>query len=293
MGALSQMWKFTMNRRSAILASLAGTALWAQAFDSKYSYGATPQKDDEDGYQESPEAGKQAEEREKDIWPLGTSAPAWLRNAEVYSGWYDEFSDEDLHNGLKDFPLIIGAPHSRDSADRLHRFGIRTIPYISFYKGLDLEVAEKLGVAKGAGEFNELPSPFWRELDLGKHPEWKLCDKDGRTRRPFAEPNYPPAWSEVCTAVPGFAQAALRGVQGLLKLGFDGLFIDNVHPTPHCYGPVFGKHTHVNGLDNAQAYRQLLGSVYALVKQWLSENVVALNPGHVEPVYWPSADAIM
>lgn len=44
------MWKFTMNRRSAILASLAGTALWAQAFDSQYSYSATPQKDDEDGY---------------------------------------------------------------------------------------------------------------------------------------------------------------------------------------------------------------------------------------------------
>ena len=39
-----------MNRRSAILASLAGTPLWAQAFDSQYSYSATPQKDDEDGY---------------------------------------------------------------------------------------------------------------------------------------------------------------------------------------------------------------------------------------------------
>ena len=38
--------------------------------------------------------------------------------------------------------------------------------------------------------------------------------------------------------------AYATGVQNLMEMGADGVFIDNVHPYPACFGAKLGLHTH-------------------------------------------------
>jgi putative glycosyl hydrolase-like family 15 (GHL15) protein len=247
--------------------------------------GRTPQ-DDEGGYEIS---GHENGEHPRAA-SLGKPAPDWLNSADVYNGWYAAWSEETLQTRLKGFPLVVGVPHSSYWIRKAHQLRIRVIPYISFYKCLNISAAKKAGWPDPQGF---LMSPLFRELDLGKHPEWLLYDKEGKVRRPFNRADYPGGWEQVCTAAPGFIEAALRGIRGLLELGADGFFIDNIHPTSHCHGPAFGKHTHANGMDNGEAFRDLITDVYALVKKNSSTKIVVLNPGHVNPIYWPSCDAMM
>ena len=241
---------------------------------------------DEDGF----EISERKSSNQQEVTHLGSPAPGWLTSADVYNGWYSAWSEEVLRTRLKGFPLIVGVPHSARWIERAHQSQVRVIHYISFYKGLNISEAKKAGWPDPQGF---LTSPLFCELDLGKHPEWLLYTKEGAVRRPFDRPDYPAGWEQVCTASPGFEEVALRGARSLLELGADGLFIDNIHPTLHCYGPAFGKHVHVNGMDNGEAFRKLIADVYALVKKNSSEKIVALNPGHVDPIYWPSCDAMM
>ncbi|TAM83531.1 MAG: hypothetical protein EPN47_05315 [Acidobacteria bacterium] len=241
---------------------------------------------DEDGF----ETSERKSSNQQEVTHLGSPAPDWLTSADVYNGWYSAWSEEVLRTRLKGFPLIVGVPHSARWIERAHQSQVRVIHYISFYKALNISEAKKAAWPDPQGF---LTSPLFRELDLGKHPEWALYTKEGAVRRPFDKSDYPGGWEQVCTASPGFEEAALRGVRNLLELGADGLFIDNVHPTSHCYGPAFGKHTHVNSMDNGEAFRKLIADVYALVKKISAKKIVALNPGHVNPIYWPSCDAMM
>ena len=226
----------------------------------------------------------------RDQQEFGNPAPEWFRRAEVYNGWYQPWSDEVVKNRLKGLPLVVGVPHTKEWIDKAHAQGVKVIPYVSFYKSMN--VAERREA--NPGEHINQDSPFWKELDLGKHPEWMLYQKDGEVRRPFDTPKYPARWQQVCTNAPGYAEATLRAVQKLMDLGADGLFIDNVHPCTECFGAELGKHEHVEpDKNNKDTYKQLLKRVNKLVKADSPDKLILLNPGGVIPEYWTFGDAMM
>lgn len=226
--------------------------------------------------------------------PFGKPAPSWFTDAEVCNGWYQEWSDEVVETRLKGFPLIIGVPHSRQWIETAHRQGVKVLPYVTFYKALNLAEARRAGW-KDESEF--LESPFFAELDLGTHPEWMLYQQDGAVRRPFDEPGYPGGWQQVCANSPGYREAALHGARALMELGGDGLFIDNVDPSIHCFGPAFNRHQHVEPeKNNQEAFAQVVEDVYRVVKSYGEDKIIIQNPGlwEVQDRAYPRcADAIM
>jgi hypothetical protein len=108
-----------------------------------------------------------------------------------------------------------------------------------------------------------------------------LITQDGSVRRPFDNPDYPPGWQQVCTNVKGYTEAVLEGVKGIMEMGFDGLFIDNVHPSS-CFGPEHSKHRHVYpDRSNTETYKMLLTQVRQAVKSYGEDKVCALNSGGI------------
>jgi hypothetical protein len=225
---------------------------------------------------------------------FGRPAPRWLAEAEVFNGWYSEWTDEVLNSRLKGFPLIIGAPHSKEWIEKAHERGPKVLPYVSFYKALN--VAEARG-ADWPDVMKFTDSPFCAALDLGQHPEWMLYNEAGKVPRPFESPNYRAGWEQLCANSPGVHEAAIRGVHALMQLGADGLFIDNIYTTKVCHGPTFGKHTHVSPeKTNTEAFEELIGKVYEHVKSFGADKVVVQNPGLWQDwgrAYPRFADAIM
>jgi hypothetical protein len=225
---------------------------------------------------------------------FGRAAPRWLIDAEVCNGWYSEWTAEVIDTRLQRLPLIIGVPHSREWIEKAHSRGVKVLPYVTFYKALDVSAARRAGW-RDDHEF--LDSPLWAELDLGKHPEWTLYGESGDVRRPFDEPDYPAGWQQACTNAPGYAEAALRGVHALMNLGADGLFVDNVDPTIECFGPAFHQHRHAEPeKNNKEAFAEVLAQVYDAVKSYGEDKIVVQNPGlwEVQDRAYPQcADAVM
>jgi nicotinamidase-related amidase len=116
-------------------------------------------------------------------------------------------------------------------------------------------------------------------VDLVDHPEWALIDENGRIRRPFDAPGYRAGVHQSCTNVAGIADAYVRGVRNLMALGADGVFVDNVHPHPVCFGPKSGRHEHLYDKDNVYTYHLALRRVYEAVKEFGADKVVILNTG--------------
>jgi hypothetical protein len=157
--------------------------------------------------------------------------------------------------------------------EEAHRYGIRVIPYVTLYKVIDS--------SQVTDTYHTKAHPFFKELDLVDHPEWALIDENGNIRRPFDAPTYRSGVHQSCTNVAGLAQAYVRGVKNVMEMGFDGVFVDNVHPYPTCYGPKFGKHEHIYpDKDNVFTYHLALKQVYDLVKQYGDDKVVMLNTGN-------------
>jgi hypothetical protein len=78
-----------------------------------------------------------------------------------------------------------------------------------------------------------------------------------------------------------------------MDLGFDGLFIDNVHPEV-CFGPERGKHKHVHAdKNNPEAYKMLLAQVRRLVKSYGDDKVCVLNSGDLREEYAEYSDGLM
>ncbi|MBM3334545.1 hypothetical protein FJY63_07775, partial [Candidatus Sumerlaeota bacterium] len=223
-------------------------------------------------------------------------APRWLREGETYGLWYSDLAKPEQMERYKNFSFIIwGQPASNPEwLKRTRDLGVRSIAYVSFYKAPNIPQVEDRrrweGGSPGIDECRR--NGFWRAVDLSKHPEWALITKDGRVRRPFDKPDYPPGWNQVCTNVAGYTEAVLSGVRSIMQLGYiDGLFIDNVHPSD-CFGPEHGKHQHAHAdKGNKETYKMLLAEVRRLVKSYGDEKVCVLNSGSLDPQYGQYGDA--
>ena len=225
-------------------------------------------------------------------------APVWLCESEVYGLWYSDLATPEQIEPYKAFPLIDwGQPASNIKwVKEFHEIGIRSIAYVSFYKAPNISKVEDRrrweGGSPGIDECRK--NPFWQAVDLSKHPEWTLITEDGELKRPFSNPDYPPGWYQVCTNVEGYAEAVLQGVKGLMEMGFDGLFIDNVHPEADCFGPENQRHEHPHpDKNNAETYKMLLAQVRPLVKSYGQDKICVLNSGGVRGEYAPYGDALM
>lgn len=226
-----------------------------------------------------------------------SDAPKWLYEAEVYGLWYSDLATPEQIEPYKAFPFIDwGQPVSNLKwMKEFHELNIRSIAYVSFYKAPDIPRVEDRrrweGGSPGVQECRK--NPFWKAVDLSKHPEWILIAEDGSLKRPFNKPDYPPGWYQVCTNVKGYAEAVLEGVRGIMDTGFDGLFIDNVHPEA-CFGPEHHKHEHVCPVKgNPETYKMLLAQVHQLVKSYGADKACVLNSGGVRKEYGQYGDALM
>lgn len=214
---------------------------------------------------------------------------SWLCGVEIYNGWYHEWTDAIVEEKLKGFPFVIGVPHEKKWIERAHELGVRVLPYVTFYKAPNIRKVSEPSKIRA--------SPFYKEVDLAKHPEWILFDERGVPRRPFNMPDYPKGWTQNCTNVEGYAEACLRGVKALMDMGVDGLFIDNAHPTRDCYGPRYGKHEHRHpDKDNVYTYTSLMEDLWKLVKSYGSDKVTIMNPGDpgiLPSGCWNATDGVM
>ncbi len=225
-------------------------------------------------------------------------APRWLYESEICGMYFtaDPMSPEQVQQYAA-FPLVIwGQPATHvQQIKALHKRGVRSLAYVSFYKAPDIRRTEDRRHWQGGspGVIECKKNPFWRTVNRARHPEWTLIGEDGSVKRPFDNPNYPPGWDQVCTNVKGYPEAVLKGVRQVMDMGFDGLFIDNVHPS-ECFGPQHGAHRHIHPeLSNAESYKLLLARVRQLVKRYGDDKVCILNSGDPIKDYGPYGDALM
>ena len=224
-------------------------------------------------------------------------APEWLYEGEMYGLWYSDLASAEQIESYKVFSFIDwGQPASNLKwLEEFHKLGIRSIAYVSFYKAADIPKVEDRRKWEGGSPGSEecMKNPFWQAVDLSDHPEWILIDEDGSLRRPFDNPDYPPGWYQVCTNVEGYAEAALEGVKGIMEMGFDGLFIDNVHPST-CSAQKHRGHKHIHtDKSNKETYKMLLAQVRELVKSYGQDKVCVLNSGGLHKEYGQYGDALM
>ena len=233
-------------------------------------------------------------------------APKWLQEAEVFNGWYPAWSDEVIRERLPGFPVIVRGgdrEHDTDWIRKAHAEGIRVILYLSYHTWRwKFEPDEDKRDALTEGEIQRIKESEKkigdiRELEdwaLVSHPEWILYDEDGNAPSPF-EPSYQGGTiREPCMNTPGVVEACLELTKALMDGGADGIFVDNVHPSPECYGPRFGKHEHIEpDRSNLEMYKVLLGKVRELVKSYGEDKIVMLNSGDADLQFAPYGDCLM
>ena len=223
----------------------------------------------------------------------GKPAPRWLREADLYNGFYHAkpaWSRETIRDRLSDIPLIVGVPHDRALIDRCHRAGIRVIPYVNYMELLNTRIEQE---AKGEIYYEWLQAVDHDALDLAKHSDWVCVDAEGRdVLSIWGSSNGHPGLFYTCFHQQGLRDAALKQVRKLMEMGADGVFIDNAGPVTECFGDRFGKHKHVEGASNTRMYQRLQQDIYALVKSYGEDRIVMINSGII-PEYWAWCDAQM
>ena len=205
----------------------------------------------------------------------------WNMADERYSCYTSDMTLQELASG--GVTVVSHTPATKEYCDEAHKWGLKVCPYVSLYKVIDSTKGPDL-----------LREPFWKEVDASQHPEWYLRREDGEIRRPFEEPNYPAPYQQSCCNHQNLVEAYERGVRNVMAIGADGVFVDNVHPYPKCYGPKLGLHTHEwPDKDNTECYKMALRKVYEAVKSFGPDRVVILNSGGPSPAYVGYGDSLM
>lgn len=220
----------------------------------------------------------------------------WSMTQERYSCFTSGMTLQELASG--GVTVLSHTPATKEYCEEARRWGIKACPYVSLYKVIDSTKGDwntrEIEYVAHLHEQPLLDSPFWKELDVAKHPEWCLLREDGQIRRPFDDPNYRSHFQQSCCNHRDLMAAYRRGVQNLMELGAGGVFVDNVHPYPECFGHKLGLHTHDwPDKTNADCYKLILDAVYETVKSYGNDRIVILNPGGPRQEYFASADCVM
>lgn len=224
----------------------------------------------------------------------GRPAPEWLRNAEVYNGFYRSryaWNRTNISGLLSRVPLIVGVPHDKLIISMCHRAGFRVIPYVNYMELLNTEVEKD---ARGKVYYEWTQQVDNERLDLLKHPDWIAYDSEGhQIKSIWGSNNGHPGLFYTCFHQPGLREAALEQVRKLMQMGADGVFIDNAGPVTECEGDKSGKHRHTDASKtNTQMYEQLQREIYDVVKSFGEDRIVMQNTGVIAS-HWPYCDAQM
>ncbi|MFC1451713.1 sugar-binding protein [Verrucomicrobiota bacterium] len=210
-----------------------------------------------------------------------SSAAGWRMSDERYNCFTSGMTLQELASA--GVTVTSHTPATREYCEEAHRWGLKVCPYVSLYK-----------VTDSTKDPNLLDHPFWKEVDASARPEWFLRRGDGEIRRPFDLTRYPAAFQQSCCNHRDLVDAYARGVSNVMELGADGVFVDNVHPHPQCYGPDCGLHTHDwPEKDNTECYKMALRRVYETVKSFGADRVVILNSGDPKPDFVGYGDSLM
>ena len=197
------------------------------------------------------------------------AAPQWLREAEVYNGWYSKWTDEAIAK-MRGIPFVVGVPLDKATIDKAHKVGTRVLTYVTFY------------------QFP--PKQKYQNATITDHPDWIIIKPDG-AEAPSAFANNPPpdnnpGWLALCPNSTTFRKYAIEYTKFMMDHGVDGVFIDNVfQDNLTCDGPKFGRHKHVYpDKDNMFALRELLKAIRAEVRKYGQEKIAIAN------TWGPSSD---
>jgi hypothetical protein len=205
---------------------------------------------------------------------FGEPGPKWLRESESYAIGYNPGEWDALAQSKVKF--ITHCPVNREFFARCHALGIRCFPYVTFYQGYASQTCQ--------------------DVNLKDHPEFIEVDAQGRlTRTGFWESEDAKNMYTTCPNVAEYQDAMLAWVERILKLGGDGVFVDNISTRGPCYGPKFGKHKHLYD-DQNHAFAMLLKRTRELIKRYQPDGALIVNsasPLHIPAEYWKYIDADM
>ena len=187
-------------------------------------------------------------------------APQWLREAEVFNGWYSAWTDEAISR-MRGLPFVVGVPPDKAVIEKAHKVGTRVLVYLTFYQWP--------------------PNDVYQGAKLADHPDWVMIRPDGKEGISCFDSSDNPGWRTVCSNSPAFRKYVLDYTRRLMKLGADGVFVDNAHQDAQpCQGPKFGRHSHIDAAkDNLRAYCDLLRAARSVVKEFGQDKALIANPG--------------
>jgi hypothetical protein len=205
---------------------------------------------------------------------LGEPGPDWLINSESYAMGCDPSEWAALAESKVAF--ITHCPVNRDLFERCHALGIRCFPYVTFYQGF--------------------ATVTYEGVNLKEHPEYIEVDAEGNLKRTgFWESEDAKNMYTTCPNVEKYQDAMVAWVEKIMQAGADGVFVDNLSSRASCYGPKFGRHTHIYENQN-HAFAMLLKRVREVVKQHKPDGAVLGNsaaPLSLPKEFWKYLDSDM
>lgn len=205
---------------------------------------------------------------------IGESAPDWLVESESYIFAPRVQDWEALAQSRVAF--VTHCPVNREFFERCHALGIRCFPYVTFYQGFATQT--------------------YQGINLKDHQDFVEIDADGNLKRTgFWESEDAKNMYTTCPDVQAYQDAMVDWVRGLMEMGADGVFVDNLTSRVECYGPKFNKHQHVYN-DANHAFAMLLKRVREVVKQYKPDGAVlgnSANPPSLPREFWKYLDAEM
>jgi len=256
----------------------------------------------------------------------GEPAPKWLRDADMFNGWYYRFTRED-YDKCRGLSGIVTPLHTCEVVEELHRRGVKVIFYINVSTYPSISRRKEIIEMQKPHEHNEeygfiLESPFCNTVNLdleNRLRNWVWVDRRNQSyleRKSADSGGYDDdlgfegvyyqdgkwdGWKRVCPNAIGLREATLEGVKKLMDMGADGIFLDSWeydderHKTTHrCWADKFKGHQHAQPeWDFERAGLAITQGIYRLVKSYGKDNVVWINGGASKPQSLKYVDAQM
>ena len=136
--------------------------------------------------------------------PDAAPGPNWLREAAVYNGWYQKWTDESIAR-MRDMPFVVGVPLDKAVIDKAHKVGARVLTYVTYY------------------QFP--PKQKYQNATIADHPDWIIIEKDGsEAPSAFAKnppPDNNPGWVALCPNSTTFRKYAVEYAKFMMDQGVD------------------------------------------------------------------------
>ncbi|HEY1939985.1 MAG TPA: hypothetical protein VGJ33_18805 [Candidatus Angelobacter sp.] len=170
-----------------------------------------------------------------------------------FSFWYEEWQSGVTISKLQAANVIIGAPSS--AVPEIHKNGKHALQYVTYYQS-----HYKSAFLKDSSDLADVGFQVNGQVEksvFGGQDNYVLC------------PNSVELKARV-----------LRYLEGSLKQGFDGYFVDNTFLDPPAHLACGAAHPHIkSGALGGRAYLDLIAAVHQKMKQQNPSAILITNPG--------------